>query len=808
MAPAANLPMQLTTFIGRDRELTAATHQLLLTTTRLLTLTGSGGIGKSRLALRMAECEQSHFADGVWLAELAALSEPPLVPHTVAAALGIRERSDISTADTLVAELREKQVLLVLDNCEHLLESCAALVDELLRHCPDLKVLATSRQSLGVAGEVTWRVPPLALPHDSVTAGTDELAGYEAIRLFVDRARLVVPELHLNDQNANTIARICRQLDGIPLALELAAARVRSLGVEQIAARLDNRFGLLTGGLRGALERHQTLRAAVEWSYDLLSESERALFRRLGVFAGGWSLEAAETLCAGGEVSRDTVLDLLAHLVDRSLVLADGQELRVRYRLLETLRQFAAEQADAAGETTSLRDRHLQWYTDLVERADTAVHGQDQSAGLDLLEREHDNIRAALGWAIEASGERVEAGLRLAIGCCYFWQIRGHRYRREALRWLEQLLGANLAATPLVARAQTWAATFAAELFDFARAAELHSASRDISTKHGDKQQLVQALLGLGTMHRLQGRYAEAWPLLEHSLAITRELADATSEAYVLRQLGALARDTRDPVAGESYSRQALAIFEAQGERHQAGHLLDQVGVCARDRGEFATAQDAHQHAMELLGAAGCEEGYRSSITFLAQLAFARGQHAEAARLAMESLRRDYSDGVKRDIPLCLELLSAVAAASDATRAARLLGAASGLRARVGTVRPPADDDTVQSTRAHIVSRLGARAADAEFTAGAQFSLADAVSYSLNVPLSSSNERGRLTPRERQVAILVGRGLSNRAIAEELVLSVRTTEAHVTHVLTKLGLRSRAQLAVWASEQGLLAQAT
>ena len=395
-----NLPVQLTSFIGRQHELAAVSH--LLQTTRLLTLTGPGGTGKTRLALEAAADVdvQERFPAGVWLVELAPLADPALVPHAVATALGVREQPGRSLLDALLDYLRAKTLLLLLDNCEHLIETCAQLAEMVLHAAPGVTILASSREPLGIAGESPYRVPPLSQPDPRQVHDLDALERIDSVQLFVERALTAYPPFRLTAHNAPVVAQICRRLDGIPLALELAAARARFLPPEQIAARLDDRFRLLTGGSRTALPRHQTLLALIEWSHELLSDSERALLRRLAVFAGGFSLEAAQAVCGDGGVGlTDETLDTLAHLADKSLLEVDVVE--GRFRLLETIRQYAREQLLAAGEAEAVRNRHLAFFLQYAKQAEPKLRSAKQLAWLDRLETEHDNLRTALAWALE-----------------------------------------------------------------------------------------------------------------------------------------------------------------------------------------------------------------------------------------------------------------------------------------------------------------------------------------------------------------------------------------------------------------------
>ena len=415
-----NLAQQVTSFVGREREL--AEVKKLLAQTRLATLLGAGGIGKTRLSLHAAVEVLDDFADGVWFVELAPIADPRLLAQAVAPVLGVKEEAGRPVQEALLKFVQDRQLLLVLDNCEHLLQGCAELAKQLLQAGAQVKILATSREPLHVAGETTYPVPSLSLPEPRMRIAHTALTQYEAIRLFVDRAAAARPAFRLTPNNATLVADICRRLDGIPLALELAAARVRVLSVETIAARLSDRFRLLTGGDRTALPRQQTLRACIDWSYDLLTEAERSVLRRLAVFAGGWTLEAAEAVGTGGDVQADEVLDVPAQLVEKSLVAMDAEG--TRYQLLETVRQYAQDRLHESGEAEAIRERHRDYFLALAEEAEPKLLGAEQAAWLRRLEAEHDNLRAGLSWSLEDSGS--QAGLRLCGALQRFWITRGH----------------------------------------------------------------------------------------------------------------------------------------------------------------------------------------------------------------------------------------------------------------------------------------------------------------------------------------------------------------------------------------------
>jgi predicted ATPase len=389
-----NLPSELSSFVGREKELSEVKR--LLADTRLLTLTGSGGCGKTRLALAAATDLLEEFEEGVWMVELAPLADPALVPQAVASTLGVREQPGRSPTETLSDYLSSKQVLLVLDNCEHLIEACAVLAEALLHSCPELRILATSREALGITGEVAWLVPSLSLPDLRHLPEIESLPRYESARLFVERTTAVKPTFALTERNATAVAQVCYRLDGIPLAIELAAARAKVLSVEQISERLDDCFRLLAAGSRTAMPRHRTLHATMDWSHDLLPDEEQTLFRRLSVFAGGFTLEAAESVCAGKDLQRDEVLELLSHLVDKSLVAVWEKDGETRYRLLETVRQYGREKLSESGEEGHLWERHAGYYLALAAKAEPELKGAGQVEWLQRFEWEHDNLRAAI----------------------------------------------------------------------------------------------------------------------------------------------------------------------------------------------------------------------------------------------------------------------------------------------------------------------------------------------------------------------------------------------------------------------------
>jgi predicted ATPase len=524
----SNLPASRATLIGREREVSMVRHELLQNPGRLLTLTGTGGVGKTQLALEAAHGLRPAFADGVWLVELAALTEPGLLAQAVAMALRLRGPSKKSPLEVVIGHIQPRTLLLVIDNCEHLVEACAQLLDTLLTECPAVRVLATSRERLRIAGEITYRVPPLAVPDPGHLARPDELGRYAPVRLFAERARAVEHDFALGAGNGRAIARMCADLGGIPLALELAAARVSTLTVEQMAEHLNDAEHLLVGGSRTAPNRHRRLWATLDWSFGLLKPLEQRLFTRLAVFAGGCDLAAAQRVCTSGighspDIGASDVLDLLGELVDKSLVLSSEEHGQTRFRLLEPVRQFA-HQLEAAGEAAVVRARHATCFLSLAEMAQSELLEVDQLDWYERMERELDNVRAVLDWSREAA-DRLEAGLRLAGALWRFWDGRGHV--NEGRTWLGQLLS-QAPATPSVGKGR--------------------------------------ALFAAGWLAALQESEEAGLPFADRSVAVWRELDESHGLAWAL-WLSGMVRRNSDPEAGLRAAEEGLELCERLADR-------------------------------------------------------------------------------------------------------------------------------------------------------------------------------------------------------------------------------------------------
>lgn len=591
----SNLPAQLTSFVGRERQIEQVTG--LMAEHRLVTLTGAGGTGKTRLALQIAAGLADSYPDGTWLVDLAPVADPDLVPQAVAAVLGLPDHGRTTVTEALVDHLHARRVLLLLDNCEHLVEPCALLVDRLLRRCETVRVLATSREMLGVPGESVVTVPPLTVPVEP-GAGPDDLGRFEATRLFVDRARSVQPALSVTDATAPVVAEICTRLDGIPLAVELAAARMTTLGPAELLERLEDRFRLLSRGSRTALPRHQTLQAMVDWSWGLLDQTERLLLMRLTVFSGGWMLEAAERVCGGDGVSSDDVVDLQDRLVRKSLVVveSDGGS-GTRFRLLETIRQYAGERLRETGSLAAMRDRHLAYHRAVAGAAKVELHRPDQKRWLQRLSRDHDNVRAALDWAVETD---PAAALELCEGLAEFWDVRG--FVGEGRRWLARALAAARDLPPSPARVEVLcqAAHLASRQGDMESVRPLLASGLAMAEELGYSAGLARISQGLAMARRFfEGDKAGDVDYQAEALRLWRELGDPLGIGQALGPLAGQALADRDYPEAERLYRESLSLFRRVGDVREVAGALWNLAEVALAQGEDLRAADLARQALE-----------------------------------------------------------------------------------------------------------------------------------------------------------------------------------------------------------------
>ena len=590
-----NLPAQLTSFIGREKEM--AEIILQMGKHRLITLTGSGGTGKTRLSLQVAAEMVEHFPDGVWFIELAPITDPDLVPQTILSVLDIGKQPGRSTVSVLKDYLRAKELLLILDNCEHLIEACAKLVVELLANSHTIKILASSREALGVDGEQAWHVPSLNIPDIRNLPAIEQLSQYEAVRLFIERTLLTQPHFTVNNDNAPAIAQICYRLDGIPLAIELAAARVKVLNTEEIASRLDDRFRLLTGGSRSALPRQQTLRATIDWSYGLLSENEKVILQRLSVFLGGWNLESAEQVCSSQDIDPLDVLDLLGRLVDKSLVMPYEVAHESRYHMLESVRQYAREKLMETGDGVFIRNRHAEHFLSLAEKAGPQIYGGDQFQWLNKLENDHDNLRAALDWTCDHD---INACLRLATVMWRFWDLRS--YNTDAHAWVERLLDCTDGVDNTIrAQALVSAISYLRNMTEYERVKQLAEIAATLAESTGDKVSLAIALRFKGETMMLTDNQA-AHDLFNRSLELCRQANDPREMGIALYMLGVLAKDFQNDLpAARTFYEEGLIQARLSHDMRRISLGLAYLAGLDVDLGDLQAARDRMVEALELV---------------------------------------------------------------------------------------------------------------------------------------------------------------------------------------------------------------
>jgi predicted ATPase/DNA-binding NarL/FixJ family response regulator len=758
---AGDLPVDLTSFIGRRNEV--ADVKKALTQARLVTLVGVGGVGKTRLAAHVATDARGAFDDGAWFVDLSALQDEDLLVSTVARSLRLQSRSRAWGPAALARHLADRDILIVLDNCEQVRDACAVLVDALLRACPSLRVLVTSRQALEIAGEQLVAVRPLSTPSSDESPSPGALEKYDAVALFTDRARAVAPGFHVSEENHEAVAALCYRLDGIPLALELAAARLRVLSPQQILERLEEHSGVLRSGSALAPERHRSLRSLIDWSYGLCSAAERTLWARLAVFPGSFDLEAVEQVCAGDEVPRERVLDLLSGLVDKSILLTESGADPVRYRMPETIRAFGWEQLAAAGQDLALRRRHRDHFANMYLANEPWI-GPRQRELLSGMLLERDNYRAALNFCLEQADESVTSAVHMVGAVAAETMVRG--FLSEGRHWMHRVI--EVVDSPIPERAQLlWLDGWhALNQGDFTDGESRLEASRDLAERIDDSRNANIATVFLGMSAMIQGDVPGALRHYQDAFGRVRRETDPWSFVVAAPRLG-------------------FASF-LQGDVDRA------IGLCE----EAISESDRHGeawHKAEALGA-------------LSIILWRQGDVRRATDLASEAMRIERSFDNTVGIAQFLEIL-AWAAASERryARAARLLGAADGIWHAIDASLFPYLREYRAETEQNTRRALGARGFGSDYRAGLRSPHAANVAFALDEPeetvvRADTGEVAGLTRREREIADLIGSGLTNKDIAAKLVISPRTAEGHVEHILSKLGFTSRAQIAAWVAE--------
>ncbi|MEU2255003.1 protein kinase [Nocardia xishanensis] len=757
-------PVELTSFVGRRAEVSEI--KSLLSASRFVTLAGIGGVGKTRLALRAASTVRSGFADGVWVVELADLRDPALLVDVVATSLGLRDDSARPMQEVLAEFLRSREALLVLDNGEQVVDALAGLVEALLLACPSLRILVTSREPLNIAGEAVMRVLPLSVPRSGGEPTLRGLPRYDAVTLFADRAAAVVPGFEVTEDNKAAVAGICSRLDGLPLAIELAAARMRAMSPEQILQRLTDRYALLTRGSRSAPQRQQTLRWCIDWSYQLCTPAEQRLWARLSVFAGGFELDAAEQVC-GAEPAAQSLLDALSSLVDKSILNRDELDGVVRFRMLETVREYGSERLHESGEDQNLRRAHRDWCERLASDADAGWISDRQLDWLARLEREQPNLREALEFCLsDGNAASGEAGLRIAASLFPFWWVKG--LYREGRRWLDRVL--------------------------------VHPGARSISLRI----RVLYSGVALATLHRDMRSVAA---LLEQMRALAEQDRTPIGQAFIAYTDGLLALYRDEPARAVPFFERAVEVFGANPREYVHLSALMRLGQAHARQGDARRAIECHQRMLSITAACG-ESLFRSAALWgLGIAAWQQGERSNAQQLLREALRvvRRVRSPVLAAINLAVLAWTVADDDDDGERAAVLLGAVERLLRYTsgGSTFFPEMSQAHHHCEQMVRRKLGERRFEEAFRRGQALGMNAAVSYALGEHATATPPTSgpTLTKRERQVADLVAQGLTNKQIAAKLVISQRTAQGHVEHILAKLGFTSRAQIAAWIVDQ-------
>ncbi|WP_405136518.1 ATP-binding protein [Nocardia sp. NBC_01388] len=760
---AGHLPAEVTSFAGRRSELMDIKHAL--SSSRLVTLVGPGGVGKTRLALRAAAAMQRAYPDGVWFVDLAPLQDEELVSSTVAVALNLQETSARWAPSVLGAQLARRTMLLVLDNCEHLSYACAVLVDALLRECPEIRILATSRHTLEVSGERLLTVGPLPMPDPEMfQINAQSALKFDSVALFVDRAHAADPTFELIEDNARTVAELCRRLDGLPLAIELAAARVRHLSVQQILNRMDEPYGLLQSGNKVVAPRQRSLRSLISWSHDLCTADEQSLWARSSVFSGSFTGEAAEAVCSGRGLERASVLDTLAGLVDKSIVFMERHGIDVRYRMLDTIRRFGREQLVSAGEETYFSRAHRDYFRDSTWSRYQEWFGPNQFANMRWISRERDNLRAAIDFSLGNSGE-LPSGVILAAAVGGAAILAGRA--GEGQHWIDRALAAVVEPFPEQAIVLWIGGTCSIQQRDLERADAMLMESRRIATLYNDNPVVALSLALLGSVRLLCGDVEGALAVLDQSSRALGDIDDPMCRAAIALQRGVASYQLGEIEAGIKECQDAIAISESHGEQWHRAEALWTLGVLYRKQGDLAEAVDTLNAALRI--------------------------------------NREFGNAI--GAAFCFEALGCTAVElNEFDRAATLFGASDAIW-RIADVRQSSEE--VENRELRLIAarnRLGQRKFAEAYRRGERNPISANIAFALGVaavPDDTETELSRLTQREREIACFIADGASNREIAARLTISHRTVEGHVEHILAKLGFVSRVQIAAWVTAQNV-----
>lgn len=813
----SNLPIQLTSFIGREKEIADLKHHLI--NAHIITLTGPGGSGKTRLSIQIANEVRDLYKDGVWLIDLTPINDPELIPQIILLSIGLHPTTEQPSLEILSNFVRSKKILLILDNCEHLVESCAQICQELLCQAPELCVLATSRESLALTGEIIYPISGLTLPNTNIEMEKDirSLIHYDAIQLLVERAQAIIPDFKLTSGNAKSIIEICARLDGLPLALELASARINVFTIQEIATRLNDRFNLLISThRRGLKSRHYTLRTTIDWSYTLLSPDEQTLMNRLAVFPGGWTLDVAELICLGNGIEKENFLALLSSLVDKSFIIAETSGRTIaRYRYLETIREYAMEKLVEGGESALLCDRHLDIFLARAEEAAPKLGESYQQLWLTWLEGERDNLRAALSWSLQdgRSSQQIEKGLRIAIALVRFWEIRGSV--QEAMTWFERLLAkTDEQISPLVRVNALVFTSFLAmflgnqlDAFDYGKKAV--KLSEEMIPEN--KPALTFALSGFASGAKAVGDYLTSFEVGERVIKMMRETPvnpfylgmGLLGQGEIAIQLGyyELARERLD---------ECLDLALRDGDAFRIAHTLNFLGDLSRCEQNYAEAQNLYEKSAVLLRELGAQHDLASILFNLGFTYLHQDEIEQSLSLFKESMTIHLSQQNKPGMIECLIGFAACAVKSGLYgTGVRLFAASTAIGGQNDISRWLTTQKEIEKYFGVAQSNLSKKELQEEQLAGRIMFLEQAIACAMKLQLllgigsPEVDEVDNLTLREFEVASLIGQGMSNLEIAAELILSKRTIETHVSHILSKLGFSNRAQIMRWAIDHQL-----